>query len=82
VDRLQPVATINYPNDYEFTRVTEFKQMTGQKHSGTSLVREYPQAEGEPYYPLAEYRYYNMDQVVAAALKGAKKLKALLGVDG
>jgi UDP-galactopyranose mutase len=97
IDRFQPVGTVNYPNDQEFTRITEFKHLTGQKHSGTSIVREYPSVEGEPYYPvprpenqelcrryqelascerhmyfvgrLAQYRYYNMDQVVAAALQ-------------
>ena len=93
----QEVGTVNYPNDFEYTRITEFKHLTGQMHSGTSIVREYPQSAGDPYYPiptvknqelyqkyrkmaevetnvnfvgrLAEYRYYNMDQVVAAALK-------------
>lgn len=41
----QSVATVNYPNNYDFTRITEFKHMTGQKHPyGTSILREYPQA--------------------------------------
>ena len=52
VDRAQPVAVINYPNDHEYTRVTEFKHLTGQVHSKTSLVYEYPCAEGDPYYPV------------------------------
>ena len=105
---LQPVATINYPNDYAYTRCTEFKHATGQSHAGTSVVREYPEAEGEPYYPiprpenearfkeyerlaraesgvtfvgrLAQYRYYNMDQVVGAALKAAENILAEHGV--
>jgi len=46
---VQPVAVINYPNDYEYTRVTEFKHLTGQDHPKTSIVYEYPQAEGDPY---------------------------------
>lgn len=98
----QSVGTINYPNDFAFTRVTEFKHLTGQSHPGTSIVREYPQEHGEPYYPiprpenealykkyselaaedprvtfvgrLAQYRYYNMDQVVAAALRAAERI--------
>lgn len=98
-DRYQSVGTVNYPNDHAYTRITEFKHVTGQAHSGTSIVREYPQGEGEPYYPvpseeneiifkrygnlargerdvtfvgrLAQYRYYNMDQVVGAALRAA-----------
>jgi UDP-galactopyranose mutase len=48
----QPVAVVNYPNDYEFTRVTEFKHLTGQEHPKTSVVYEYPRAEGDPYYPI------------------------------
>ena len=49
---LQPVAVINYPNDHAYTRITEFKHLTGQKHSKTSVVYEYPRAEGDPYYPV------------------------------
>lgn len=48
----QPVAVVNYPNDYEFTRVTEFKHLTGQEHPKTSIVYEYPRSEGDPYYPI------------------------------
>lgn len=51
-ERLQPVAVINYPNEHAFTRVTEFKHLTGQLHPKTSLVYEYPQADGDPYYPV------------------------------
>ena len=100
--QLQSVGTVNYPNDHAYTRITEFKHLTGQDHAGTSIVREYPTAEGDPYYPipnpfnealfkryqaladtesevhfigrLAQYRYYNMDQVVAAALALSRQL--------
>ncbi|MBB6281992.1 UDP-galactopyranose mutase [Geobacillus subterraneus] len=100
---VQPVGTVNYPNEYEFTRITEFKHLTGQIHPSTTIVKEYPQAyernvrgKDIPYYPipkkenlelyarykerarqfpnvlfvgrLAEYRYYDMDAVVARAL--------------
>ena len=98
----QEVATMNYPNDHQYTRITEFKHLTGQVHDKTSISREYPQSyqpeRGDvPYYPiprkecqeiywryrekadkvpglillgrLAEYQYYNMDLVVAKALK-------------
>lgn len=101
VSQHQAVGTVNYPNDHAHTRTTEFKHLTGQAHSGTSLVREFPCAEGDPYYPiptaanealfkryqalaeqetntvfigrLAQYRYYNMDQVVAAALQACEQ---------
>ena len=97
VAQFQDVGTVNFPNDYAYTRITEFRHLTGQLHSGTSIVKEFPTADGEPYYPvprkaneelfkryealavpekdvtfvgrLAQYRYYNMDQVVGAALK-------------
>jgi UDP-galactopyranose mutase len=49
---LQPVAVINYPNDHAYTRVTEFKHLTGQAHRQTSVVYEYPAMEGDPYYPV------------------------------
>jgi len=50
--RVQPVATINYPNEHPYTRVTEFKHLTGQRHHKTTVVYEYPRPEGEPYYPV------------------------------
>ena len=103
----QSVGTVNYPNDFDYTRITEFKHVTGQQHAGTSIVREFSQAEGEPYYPvprpenealfkryealareerdvtfvgrLAQYRYYNMDQCVGAALKAAEYVLERLG---
>ena len=102
MEQFQSTGTVNYPNSQDFTRITEFKHLTGQSHAGTSIVREYPQNTGDPYYPiptgsnealfkkydalasaqknvsfvgrLAQYRYYNMDQVVAAALKTSEDL--------
>jgi len=49
---VQPTATINYPQVHPYTRSTEFKYLTGQIHHKTTIVYEYPQAEGEPYYPI------------------------------
>lgn len=94
--QFQPVGVVNYPNDHAYTRITEFKYLTGQEHEKTSIVYEYPTSEGDPYYPvprpenarlyemyrelaentenvyfcgrLANYKYFNMDQVVAQAL--------------
>ena len=43
---------VNYPNDNLYTRITEFKALTGQKHPKTAIVYEYPKAEGDPYYPV------------------------------
>ena len=94
--QFQPAAVVNYPNEHAYTRITEFKYLTGQESEKTSIVYEYPSGEGEPYYPvprpenqqifemyreladrtpnvsfcgrLANYKYFNMDQVVAQAL--------------
>ena len=96
----QPGAVVNYPNDYAWTRTTEFKYFLNEKSDKTKVLFEYPQAEGEPFYVtmtkenmerrdcyrrevdnmektgkyvflgrLAEYKYYNMDQVIANAFK-------------
>ncbi|HVE49618.1 MAG TPA: UDP-galactopyranose mutase [Casimicrobiaceae bacterium] len=108
-DQYQSVGTINFPCDHDYTRITEFKHLTGQTHTGTSIVREYPCDEGDPYYPiprpeneavlkryeslakdatevsfvgrLAQYRYYNMDQCVGAALKAAEGVLLHLGLE-
>jgi len=48
----QSAAVVNYPNDYPYTRVTEFKYLTGQEHTRTSLVYEFSKADGDPYYPV------------------------------
>jgi UDP-galactopyranose mutase len=51
--QLQPVAVINYPDEAkEYTRITEYKHLTGQRHSRTSISREYPSAVGDPFYPI------------------------------
>jgi UDP-galactopyranose mutase len=51
-EKFQAVGTVNYPNDYGYTRISEFKHITGQEHPTTSVVYEYPCAEGDPYYPV------------------------------
>lgn len=62
---VQPVATINFPQTENYTRVTEFKHLTGQIHPKTSVAYEYPSATGDPYYPIprdenyALYRKYD-----------------------
>ena len=110
VDKFQPVGTVNYTTSEDFTRITEFKNMTGQVVTGkTTIMKEYSKAytpgSGEtPYYAiledentelykkyrervsgalnfhcvgrLAEYRYYDMDGVVASALDLSDELIA------
>jgi UDP-galactopyranose mutase len=95
---VQKVAQINYPDvNVPYTRTFETKHVTGQQHGKTTVGYEFPQSEGEPYYPmlttedkalferykadatkqekvsfvgrLADFKYYNMDQTVAAALQ-------------
>ncbi|CAD0353366.1 UDP-galactopyranose mutase [Xanthomonas hortorum pv. pelargonii] len=64
-EHFQAVATVNYPaEDVAYTRITEYKHLTGQQHPKTSLTHEYPSADGDPYYPIpraenaALYRRY------------------------
>jgi len=65
-ERLQPVAVVNYPNEHAYTRITEFKHLTGQRHHATTVVYEYPTDEGDPYYPVPSadtaemYRKYKL----------------------
>jgi UDP-galactopyranose mutase len=104
----QSTQQVNYPNDYDFTRIVEWKHATKQKSHVTTITREYPiQADdsNEKYYPipreenqllfekyqkeaqrlesvifcgrLADYKYYNMDQVIARALTIFKKQIAI-----
>jgi UDP-galactopyranose mutase len=92
------ISVVNYPNDYDFTRITEFKKFMPNKSSKTTIVIEYPGNDGFPAWPafdnknqaifrmywhvaenlkkeniyflgrLAEYKYYDMDDVVKRAL--------------
>jgi UDP-galactopyranose mutase len=48
----QEAPVVNFPNEHLYTRATEFKYLTGQKHPKTSIVYEYPTDEGDPYYPI------------------------------
>lgn len=106
-DSFQPNAVINYTVSENYTRITEFKKLTGQKIKGTTVMREYSvpyenSAVQIPYYAiindannalygqyknlladyqdfyllgrLAEYKYYNVDGIVARALELADKL--------
>jgi len=50
----QPVGVVNYPQSEDYTRVTEYKHLTGQRHHRTSLTYEYPCGEGDPYYPIPQ----------------------------
>ena len=92
----QPVARTRWPMDYDYTRITEFKKLTGQKHAKTTILKEIPCDGDEPFYTfptaewkalaqkyrneatkeknviflgrLAEYKYYDMDDVIRRAL--------------
>ena len=75
----QKVGTINYPNDNMFTRVTEFKHLTGQKHNKTNIVKEYPKAydkqEDIPYYPIPKKDF---NDIYKEYLKNASQIKNLM----
>jgi UDP-galactopyranose mutase len=49
----QPVAVVNYPDEHvPYTRISEYKHLTGQDAPVTTITYEYPSAEGDPYYPI------------------------------
>ncbi|WP_434624619.1 UDP-galactopyranose mutase [Pseudomonas sp. Z1-29] len=51
--QFQPVAVVNYPDErVPYTRITEYKHLTGQEHPRTSISYEFPCADGDPYYPV------------------------------
>ena len=74
--QFQPTGTVNYPDEaVPFTRISEFKHLTGQEHDATTIVREYPTAEGDPYYPIprpANRALYERYAALAAATPGVE----------
>jgi UDP-galactopyranose mutase len=71
-ERHQITGTINYPNEHPYTRSTEFKFITGQKHPKTTVVYEHPQKDGDPYYPVPRpenSELYKRYQTLALGLK-------------
>lgn len=68
----QSTGTVNYPNEQAYTRITEFKYLTGQTHHKTSVVYEFPKPDGDPYYPVPRpenAELYKKYQMLAAELK-------------
>jgi len=112
IKQYQPCAIINYPNNYDFTRITEYKHFLDEESNSTTISIEYPEVfergKNERYYPipkeenqniyekyinkakplqnirfigrLAQYRYYNMDQVIGEALKEFEKIQQELKI--
>jgi UDP-galactopyranose mutase len=71
MEKFQCTGTINYPNDYAYTRITEFKYVTGQQHRKTTIVYEFPTGEGDPYYPIPRQEnteIYKKYEALAAAM--------------
>ena len=69
----QEAPVVNYPNGQPYTRITEFKYLTGQDHRKTGIVYEYPKAEGDPYYPIPRpenTELYGKYQALAEARTG------------
>jgi UDP-galactopyranose mutase len=70
--RHQPVAVVNYPLDNDYTRITEYKHLTGQEHPKTSVTYEFPCDTGDPYYPVPQREnaelYKRYEQLVDASL--------------
>jgi UDP-galactopyranose mutase len=76
----QQGPVVNYPNENAYTRVTEFKYLTGQEHPKTTLVYEFAKATGDPYYPVpqpANAALYKKYQDLAETTKGVHFLGRL-----
>lgn len=73
IDIYQKATQINYPNDYEYTRITEPKHATGQAVDTTTIIKEYPTWDGEPYYPVLTEKNQN---IYKRYQKEAKKLES------
>ena len=75
----QKVGTVNYPNNYDFTRITEFKHLTGQKHEKTNIIKEYPESyekeKNIPYYPIPKKEY---DDIYQKYLEKANQINNLM----
>jgi UDP-galactopyranose mutase len=70
---LQPVAVINHPAESTpYTRVTEYRHLTGQVHTWSTLHYEYPSAEGDPYYPVPRPENRELYQRYAALAAGER----------
>ena len=70
----QPAPVVNYPNDYDFTRITEFKKLTYQEHKKTTILKEFPCDEGEPYYPFPTKEWKNKFALYQEDMKKEKKV--------
>lgn len=73
VESYQPAAVVNYPNDYDFTRITEFKKMTLEESPSTTICKEYPSADGEKLYIVPDEKNSNCR---ARYIKKAQSLEA------
>ena len=69
----QPALQVNFPNEYDYTRIVETKHITGQTCTGTTIVCEYPldfRRGGDPYYPVptaeSQRQYMAYAQIAAA----------------
>ncbi len=60
VETYQNAAVVNYPNDFDYTRITEFKHFYFQKHNKTTICYEYSKPEGDPYYPIPKPEYHRI----------------------
>jgi UDP-galactopyranose mutase len=70
-EEVLPVGVVNYPDEkVPYTRITEFKKLTGQVHHKSSIVYEFPRSTGDPYYPIPKpdcTRLYNQYKELAEA---------------
>jgi UDP-galactopyranose mutase len=64
-ERCQESGVVNFPNEHDYTRITEFKHLYMQKHEKTTICYEYPAADGSPYYPIPNHCYRDIYRLYA-----------------
>ena len=79
-ESFQPCAVVNYPNSYDFTRITEFKKLTSEKSTATTVCFEYPSADGMPFYTVPTKRNNDMREQYMQELAALEKAGRVLFV--
>lgn len=80
----QRATTINFPNDQDYTRITEFKHIHPCLTRNTTIVKEFPQNYDKnnnccnvPYYPIFNKKNKAIHQNYLSRLKQVKGLTVL-----
>lgn len=81
IDEYQSKGVVNYTVSEDYTRITEFKHLTGQKINGTTIIKEYPEVYKDPsqvrYYAILNPENIQMHQQYVELVKPFKQFYLL-----